>query len=53
MTTDPKKNEELKDLDLEGVAGGQSQRPDETHDDIPPTGDYGEPMKKSDVNRTG
>lgn len=53
MTTDPKKNDELKDKELEGVAGGAGvQNPDETGDDIPPTGDYGELMPKSSPDRS-
>ena len=54
MTTDPKKNDELKDKDLEGVAGGAGvQRPDETDDDdaTQPTGDIGEPFPKADASR--
>lgn len=52
MTTDPKRNEELKDADLEGVAGGAGggdvQNHEETGDDsaTQPTGDYGEPTQK-------
>lgn len=52
MTTDPKKNDELKDVDLEGVAGGADSalRREDTGDGdaTQPTGDYGEPPLKVD-----
>ena len=52
MTTDPKKNDELKDMDLEGVAGGAGggdvQDHEETDDSstTTPSGDPGQPSRK-------
>lgn len=46
MTTDPKKNDELNDLDLESVAAGANSayRPEDSGDEAAtrPTGNYGE-----------
>lgn len=52
MTTDPKKNDELKDRDLEGVAGGAGGIDEQNHEEsgdsstTPPTGDPGQPTPK-------
>ena len=56
MTTNPKKNDELNDLDLESVAAGanSAQRPEDTGDEATtrPTGDYGESLPNADAKRS-